>query len=150
MSGTPGLGKTTTANLLASRIDAVAIPHDNIRSLLLNSGVSFAEAGMMAYDLNWVFAENAIRQGLSVIVDAPCLYPQILDYGHALAWAHGYKYYYVELHADPGNLAMLDNRLHARVGPLRAQRTAADDVPRDASPLLTSLFLMHQRLRRMY
>ncbi|KAI1359662.1 hypothetical protein F5Y08DRAFT_319021 [Xylaria arbuscula] len=85
MSGAPGSGKTTTANLLAPRIDAIAIPHDNIKSLLLHSGVSFDEAGRIAYGLDWVLAENAMRQGLSVIVDTPCLYPQILDRGQALA-----------------------------------------------------------------
>ncbi|KAI0520842.1 hypothetical protein F5B22DRAFT_598596 [Xylaria bambusicola] len=132
MSGAPGSGKTTTANLLAPRIDAIAIPHDNIKSLLLDSGVSFDEAGRIAYGLDWVLAENAMRQGLSVIVDTPCLYPQILDRGHALARAHGYTYCYIELRADPDNLAMLDDRLRARVDPLRVQRTAIDDVLRDA------------------
>ncbi|KAI1191017.1 hypothetical protein F5B17DRAFT_384194 [Nemania serpens] len=89
MSGAPGSGKTTTANMLAPRIDAVVIPHDNIKSLLLDSGVSFDKAGKMAYDLDWILAENAIHQGLSVIVDNPCFYPQIVDRGRALARAHG-------------------------------------------------------------
>ncbi|RYC65172.1 hypothetical protein CHU98_g1047 [Xylaria longipes] len=71
-----------------------------------------------------------MRQGLRVIVDTPCLYSQILDHGHALAWAHGYKYCYVELRADLDNLAMLHDRLRARVDPLRVQRTTIDDVPR--------------------
>ncbi|KAI0967303.1 hypothetical protein F4678DRAFT_465554 [Xylaria arbuscula] len=107
MSGAPGSGKTTTANRLARRIDAVVIPHDKIKSLLLDSGVSFGEAGKMAYGLDWVLAEDAMRQELSFIVDTPCLYPQILDRGHALTRAYGYKYCY-------------------------AERTAIDDVPRDA------------------
>jgi len=132
MSGAPESGKTTTANMLAPRIDAIAIPHDNTKSLLLDSGVSFDEAGKVAYGLDWVLAENAMLQGLSVIVDTPCLYPQILDRGRALAQAHGYKYCYVELRADPDDLAVLDDRLRARVDPLRVQRTAIDDVPRGA------------------
>ncbi|KAI0199365.1 hypothetical protein F4808DRAFT_215594 [Astrocystis sublimbata] len=88
----------------------------------------------MAYGLDWVLAENAMIQGLSVIVDTPCLYPQILVQGDALARKHGCMYCYVELHADSDDLglAMLDERLRARVDPLRVQRTTIDEAPRDA------------------
>lgn len=42
----------------------------------------------------------------------------------------GYEYCYIELRADPDNLAMLDDRLRARVNPLSAQRTAIDSMPK--------------------
>ncbi|KAI1172210.1 hypothetical protein F4777DRAFT_562485 [Nemania sp. FL0916] len=126
ISGAPGSGKTATANLLASRINAVVIPHDNIKSFFIDSGITFDDG------VDWIVAENAMLQGLSVIVDTPCPYPEILFHGHALARKHGYRYCDIEVRSDPGNLAMLDDRLRARVDPLRVQRTTVDDGSRDA------------------
>lgn len=132
MSGAPGTGKTTTAELLAPHIDAVTIPHDLIKSQLLDSGMSFNDAGKLAYDMDWALAENAIRQGLSVMVDTPCLFPEIVDRGQELARKHDFTYWYVELSADPDDLTVLDARLRARPKPLRAQRVAVDDAPADS------------------
>lgn len=62
--------------------------------------MSFKDAGKTAYSMDWALAENAMRQGLSVIVDTPCLFPEIIDRGQELARKHGFTYWYVELDAD--------------------------------------------------
>lgn len=131
MSGAPGSGKTTTAELLAPRINAVIIPHDIIKSQLLENGMAFKDAGKTAYSMDWALAENAMRQGLSVIVDTPCFFPQIISSGHELARKYDFAYWYVELSANPNDLAVLDARLRARPSPMRAQRVAIDDAPAD-------------------
>ena len=133
MSGAPGSGKTTTAELLAPRLDATIIPHDIIKSQLLGNGMSFKDAGKTAYSIDWALAENAMRQGRSVIVDTPCFFRQIIDNGRNLAGKHDFGYWYVELSADQNDLAVLDARLRARPSPLRAQRVAIDDAPADVN-----------------
>lgn len=129
MSGAPGSGKTTTAELLAPCIDAIVIPHDIIKSQLLENGMSFKYAGKTAYSIDWALAENAMRQGQSVIVDTPCFFRQIIDNGRELARKYDSAYWYVELSADPTDFAVLDARLRARPSPLRAQRVAIDEAP---------------------
>ncbi|CAH0039992.1 unnamed protein product [Clonostachys rhizophaga] len=102
MSGAPGLGKTITAELLAPQIDAIGIPHDIIKSQLLENGMSFKDAGKT-----------------------------IIDRSRELARKHNFVYWYVELSANPDNLTVLDPPLRARPNPLRSQRVAIDESPAD-------------------
>ena len=132
MSGAPGSGKSTTANLLAPKIDAFVVPHDTIKSALLADDlVSFDVASKLTYRMDWALAEDIIKQGRNVIIDSTCNYKETLDEGQTLALKYGYAYWYVEIRADAKNLDLLDERLRKRT-PLRAQRTGVKDCPRDA------------------
>jgi len=131
MSGAPGSGKSTTANLLAQKIDGFAVPHDTIKSALLEENIPFDKAAKIAYRMDWALAEEVIKQGRSVIIDSPCNYQEALDQGRALATRYGYAYWYLEIRTDVHNLALLDARLRTRT-PLRAQRACVDENPTDA------------------
>ena len=131
MSGPPGSGKTTTANLLAQKIDAYAIPHDTIKSTLLEQGIPFDQASKVAYAMDWALADEAMKLRRNVILDSTCNYNETLDQGHRLASKHHYCYWYIEIRADMHHLELLDERLKNRT-PLRAQRTTIDALPSDA------------------
>jgi predicted kinase len=130
MSGAPGSGKSTVANLLARSINGVVINHDLIKSFFLEHDISFDKSGKLTYDFDWVLAEDMIKQGRSVIIDSVCNYDEVLDRGTALSRQYGYDYKYIECRVRDINL--LDQRLRERV-PLRAQRTSVNDPPPDAS-----------------
>src|ERR1700742_1515168 len=123
MSGAPGSGKSTVANLLAQSIDGVIIDHDLIKSFFLENDIVdivFAQSGKLAYRFQWVLAEDMIKQGRNVIIDSTCNYKDTLDQGTTLAQQYGYDYRYVECRVD--DIDLLDRRLCNRV-PLRSQRT---------------------------
>jgi len=131
MSGAPGSGKSTTAELLAREIDACIVDHDIIKSAILEDNVPFEMAGKLAYSVDWATAENVIKQERSVIIDSPCNYQEIINRGYQLALKYGFTYWYIEIRADADNLDLLDARLQARVS-LRSQRTSVDNPPSDA------------------
>lgn len=131
MSGPPGSGKTTTANLLAQKINAYAIPHDTIKSTLLEQGVPFDQSSKVAYAMDWALADEAMKLRRNIILDSTCNYNETLDQGRRLASKYDYCYWYVEIRASMHHLELLDERLKKRV-PLRAQRTAIDALPSDA------------------
>lgn len=81
MSGAPGSGKSTMANLLAESIDGVVIDHDVIKSTLLEDNLSFDQAARVAYRLDWALAEAMIKQKRSVIIDSTCNYKEVIDQG---------------------------------------------------------------------
>jgi predicted kinase len=81
MSGAPGSGKSTTANLMAQLIDGEVIDHDIIKSTLLEDNISFDQAAKVAYRLDWALAE-AIKQKRSVIINSTCNYKEVLDQGN--------------------------------------------------------------------
>jgi len=130
LSGAPGSGKSTVANLLAQSIDGVVINHDLIKSFFLDNEMSFDQSARLAYSLDWRLAEDMIKQGRSVIIDSVCNYPEVLDRGVALAQQYGYGYKYVECRVD--DLDLLDRRLQNRVS-LRSQRTGVNRPPSDVS-----------------
>ncbi|KAK5994472.1 hypothetical protein PT974_04947 [Cladobotryum mycophilum] len=133
MSGAPGSGKSTTAELLRpSIVGAVVIDHDIIRStILIEDGISFDQAASIAYRLQWALAEAMVKQELSVIVDSICNYQEILDTGIKLAETYNCDYWYIECRAHVHDMDLLDERLRKRV-PLRSQRTGVDQPPLDA------------------
>ncbi|KFA63408.1 hypothetical protein S40285_06583 [Stachybotrys chlorohalonatus IBT 40285] len=134
MSGAPGAGKSSIARLLRPCIHAVIIDHDVLRSSLLESSViSFDHAAREAYSLQWKLAQDFMEQGLNVIVDSTCNYPEVLDQGSALALGHGYAYWYVECRVR--DMELLDRRLRARE-PMLSQRKAVDCPPAAAGTAL--------------
>ena len=130
ISGAPGSGKSTVANLVAKSIDGVVIKHDLIKSFFLENDISFDQPAKLTYHFDWILAEDMIKQGGNVIIDSTCNYDKVRDQGTALARRYGYEYRYVECRVD--DVDMLDQRLRNRV-PLRCQRTGVDRAPLDAS-----------------
>ncbi|GAB1313097.1 Zeta toxin domain-containing protein [Madurella fahalii] len=134
MSGAPGSGKSTTAELLGQALHAVVIDHDIIKSTLLDddSGISFEQAAKSAYRLDWALAEATMKQGWSVIIDSTCNFKEILDQGTKLAGLYGHEYWYIECRVRVSDMVMLDERLRGRV-PLRSQRAGVDLAPVDVN-----------------
>jgi predicted kinase len=127
MSGAPGSGKSTVARLLRPRINGIIIDHDVLRSALLEAAIiPFDDAAKQAYLLQWKLAEDFMNQGVSVIVDSTCNYPEVLERGTTLAARHGYDYWYVE--CQVGDIDLLNERLRNRSGML-SQRSAVDCPP---------------------
>lgn len=130
MSGAPGSGKSTVANLLARSIDGVVINHDLIKSFFLENDNSFDQSAKLTYSFQWILAGDMLKQGRNVIIDSTCNYKETLDQGTALARQYGYDYRYVECRVN--DVDLLERRLHNRVS-LRSQRTGVNSPPTDAS-----------------
>lgn len=134
MSGPPGSGKSTTAKLLAKAIDAIIIDHDMIKSFFLESDIfshhddPFDQSAKLTYKLQWVLAEDLIKQGRSVIMDCVCNFNPVVENGAALAQKYSFAYHYVEIRAE--SIEVLDQRLQQRA-PLRSQRTGVYRPPAD-------------------
>ncbi|KAK7986988.1 hypothetical protein PG988_001976 [Apiospora saccharicola] len=145
MSGAPGAGKSTMSMLLQRSIGGLIIDHDIIRSSLLEdySDVAFDQVAKSAYRLQWAMADQALKQGLNVIIDSVCNYQEALDKGSALAERHGYTYWYVECRVE--SIALLDERLRART-PMRSQRTGVDCPPAGASRTGRGEEVLRQRI----
>jgi predicted kinase len=130
MSGCPGSGKSTMANLLGQSINGVVIDHDLIRSFFLDNDMFFEQAARLAYRFQWVLAEDTIKRERNVIVDSTCNYDETLNKGIMLARKYGFNYRYVECRVH--DIELLDRRLRNRV-PLRSQRTGVSLPPTDAN-----------------
>ncbi|KAK7217460.1 hypothetical protein V2G26_005463 [Clonostachys chloroleuca] len=131
LSGAPGAGKSTMAELLRHPTGSVVLDHDIIRSALLSGNeIAFQDAAKSAYRLNWALAESILKQGFSLIIDSTCNYREILDRGIELAGRHGCEYWYVECRVT--DIELLDGRLRARTA-MRSQRTGVDRAPVDAT-----------------
>ena len=118
MSGVPGSGKSTTARELGRRIPAVVFDHDVTKSLLIETGMSHREAGMLSYRLIQQWTKQLLDQGFSVVIDSPCHYEQLLAVGQRIAAETGSLYRYVECLVD--DIDELDRRLRGR-SPLPSQ-----------------------------
>ncbi|MFI5692024.1 AAA family ATPase [Kribbella sp. NPDC051586] len=121
MSGAPGSGKSTIARHVGSRYGAAVVDLDVIRSAVLDGGVPVEASGRVAYPVVYALTRSFLDQGLSVVIDSPCGYDEILETGRAMADERGAAYKYVESHTD--DLTLLDQRLNSRI-PLRSQRRA--------------------------
>jgi predicted kinase len=70
LSGLPGTGKTTIAQELARRLQAVHIRIDSIEQALRNSGLFQASMDDAGYRVGYAVAEDNLRLGLTVIADS--------------------------------------------------------------------------------
>ena len=113
MSGVPGSGKSTLARRIAAELSAVVLDHDETKSAILASGVAEAQAGAASYEVIKTLTRELLSQGHSVIVDSPCLYPQLLEYGQNAAEELDASYRYIECVLN--DMEALDRRLQARV-----------------------------------
>lgn len=121
MSGVPGTGKSTIARHVGARYGAIVVDLDVIRSAVLDGGVLVEASGRVAYPVMYEMTRSLLDQGVSVVIDSPCGYDEILATGQAIAGERGAAYKYVECHAD--DLTLIDSRLRTRPA-LRSQRRA--------------------------
>jgi predicted kinase len=90
MAGLPGTGKTTLALELSRRLGWVAVDKDTLKSALLQAGVTEELAGPSSYELMHGVAEDLVlRQGRSVILDSPGIYPITFRRANELAASAG-------------------------------------------------------------
>ena len=88
MSDVPGSGKSTIARAVGAHFSAVVLDHDDTKSALLG-------------------------QRLSVIIDSPCLYDELLEFGQRIAMVHGVEYRYIE--CELVDVDVVGQRLRERV-----------------------------------
>ena len=71
MAGLPGSGKSTIAEILASRVGATVVSVDPIESAILSAGIDADQpTGLAAYLVAETIAESVLQGGHSVVVDA--------------------------------------------------------------------------------
>ncbi len=85
ISGLPGSGKSTLAESLAAKLSVPLFSVDPIEASLLKSGLrrSF-ETGLAAYLVAETLADEHLRRGLSVIIDAVNPVQEARDMWHTL------------------------------------------------------------------
>jgi predicted kinase len=129
MAGMSGAGKSTLARMIADQTGALVVDYDVLKSAALDAGAVWDLAGRIGYRASRAMASSALQQGLSVILDSPCRFQQIVDEGAAIAANWGASYAFVEcVLADESELR---RRLRTRL-PQRSQRVAFDVPPPDA------------------
>jgi len=69
-AGLPGVGKTTLARALASRIDAVYLRIDSIEQAIVNSSLDTDTAEEAGYLVGYAVAEDNLKLGRTVIADS--------------------------------------------------------------------------------
>jgi predicted kinase len=71
LSGLPGVGKTSIAEIVASRTGSVHLSIDAVEESILACGLpSGWQVGVAAYEATRAIAEQNLRLGLDVVVDA--------------------------------------------------------------------------------
>lgn len=128
MSGVPGSGKSSVAQSLVRERRFVALDHDVVKTAILDAGVPFSGAGAVSYTTLFALAGDLLRQGHNVVIDSPCLYPEVLHGGQQVARHLGARYAVVECVTD--DIELIDARLRSRT-PLRSQRPSVTANPRD-------------------
>lgn len=88
MAGLTGTGKSGLACALGRELGWPVIDKDVFKSKLLDEGVPEESAGGLSYSLALATTEDLlVRQRLSVIMDSPALYPEVLERATRIAAA---------------------------------------------------------------
>ena len=112
MSGVPGSGKSTIARAIAPSIGALILDHDDTKSAILEVGIANDLAGQASYSVLKVLVTRFLSEGHNVVIDSPCLYAPLLDFGVRTAREFGAAYKYIECQLR--DLRLLDERLRQR------------------------------------
>ncbi|KFY29332.1 hypothetical protein V493_02398 [Pseudogymnoascus sp. VKM F-4281 (FW-2241)] len=134
MSGAPGSGKSTIAQHLARSLGGTVINHDLLKTFFLDTQHAFDEAAKLAYRLDWVLAEDLLKQGHSVVIDSVCNYAELVERGEGMAREYGVLYRFVECRVE--EMEVLEGRLRGRVA-MRSQRKGIECPPMDAGEVLS-------------
>lgn len=112
MSGVPGSGKSTIAVAIAPALQAIVLDHDDTKSAILEVGIGNDLAGQVSYSVIKALARRYISEGKSVIIDSPCLYTPLLEYGLEVARRYEAVYRYIECRLE--DVDLIDTRLRQR------------------------------------
>lgn len=133
MAGRAGAGKSTVARRIAKHTGAIVVDLDVLKSTALDVGVEWNVAGSLAYRTCWAVAEELLDQGLSVICDSPCRFPNIVEQTMAIAERQHVPYRFIECVTE--DLDELSRRLTTRSrrrSQLVDATTHSDDAPHDS------------------
>jgi predicted kinase len=136
MAGLTGTGKSGLARALGRELGWPVIDKDVFKSRLLDAGMPDKAAGRTSYDITLTVAEDLlVGQRLSVIVDTPALYPEVMDRATRIAETGGarLKVIYCTLDLDARTV-----RLANRQG-LRSQPSAPHAHEGDGTKLFGHL-----------
>jgi len=90
LSGLPGSGKSTIAELLAKRLRLPLFSVDPIESAIVKAGIAKSfETGLAAYLVAATLADEQLKLGSSVIIDAANAEEEGKDVWRGLAKKHG-------------------------------------------------------------
>jgi predicted kinase len=85
MSGVPGSGKSTISTAIREMLGAVVIDHDDTKSAILSKGIEDNLSGQASYEVIKVLVDRFLADGHTVVIDSPCLYQELLDFGQSQA-----------------------------------------------------------------
>lgn len=132
MAGLSGTGKTTLAQALGSVLGWPVVDKDTLKSAVLAAGAPEQLAGPASYELLLDMGEDLlVRQGLNVLLDSPCLYPQVLTRARAIAERAGASLRILRCRADQ---QVRERRLGERVtrlSQLTAHARTTDEQERE-------------------
>lgn len=112
MSGVPGSGKSTLARGIAEKLNAIIVDHDDTKSAILSTGIENDLAGQASYEVIKALVGEFLKQGFSVIIDSPCLYIELLEFGQHMAKKNQIPYRYIECRLE--DLEVLNERINSR------------------------------------
>ncbi len=126
VAGLPGTGKSALALAIGRLKGWPVLDKDTIKSALLNLGADESLAGPASYDLLLDLASDLVRQGHSVILDAPAKYPVVLRRCEEIAASVGGSFRIILCQASSG---VRERRMRQRV-----RRPSPWASPGDARP----------------
>ena len=96
-SGLPGSGKSTLAEKVASKLQTPIFSVDPIESSIIKSGIEKSfETGLGAYLVAQTLAEEQLKLGMSVVIDAVNSLKEARDMWHELSKKFGVKLFIIE------------------------------------------------------
>jgi predicted kinase len=96
MAGFPGSGKSTLSKLIGSKIGAIVIDKDVIKSSLRKADMTDEDAGRISYQITFDLAEHYLSTGNSVVIDTPCYFQEIIKNGQSIALKYDAHYKFIE------------------------------------------------------
>lgn len=100
MAGFPGSGKSTISIEVAKRTNAIVIDRDIIKSSMLRHGLDNNISSKLSYDMLYDLVEFYLSQEISVIIDTPCYFDEIIERGKQLSAKYCTQYRFLECIVD--------------------------------------------------
>lgn len=112
MAGYPGSGKSTLSKKIAEVTNAIVIDRDIIKTSMINSQVSDDIVANASYRVVFDLAEFYLEMGISVIIDTPCYYEDIIHNGVRMSNKYGASYKYIECRVK--DYSIVEDRIYTR------------------------------------